>query len=305
MSEHAPIFPIPKATTSTVAETPLSNVFDDQAIEQRNSLLTIQPKLTIGSPDDLYEQEADSVANSIMRMPEMPFSVQRKCAACEQEEIQKKPLTITSFIQKRGEDGGGVASDAISNQIESSRGGGSPMGESTKSFMESRFGNDFSGVRIHTDANAVQLSQNLNAQAFTVGNDVFFNQGKYNPESDSGKHLLAHELTHTLQQGGGIERKIQRTMYNGNDEFGSFSLNDSTCAFNYNQTWFFDFRVELSDEEKNQLMENARTHVHSVWSNKFQLVPTPLVDLRSCPCTEGATVDVNIRTVNHRKTGRG
>ena len=66
--------------------------------------------------------------------------------------------------------------------------------------MESRMGTDFSNVRIHTDSQSVALSSELNAQAFTVGHDVYFNSGKYSPESSDGKHLLAHELTHVIQQ---------------------------------------------------------------------------------------------------------
>jgi hypothetical protein len=76
--------------------------------------------------------------------------------------------------------------------------------------MESRIGADFGQVRIHNDSNAHQLSAKLNAQAFAVGNNVFFNQGKYNPESQSGKHLLAHELTHTVQQGASVRPMIQK-----------------------------------------------------------------------------------------------
>ncbi|NIJ54694.1 eCIS core domain-containing protein [Dyadobacter arcticus] len=186
----------------------------------------IQPKLTMGSPNDHFEQQADQVADRVISMSAThthtsagaDVVVQRKCAACanEEEQVQRKPLDITPIIQKSVADGGGFASDAVSGQIDSARGGGSPMNEGTRSFMESRFGNNFSGVRIHTDSNAIQLSQNLNAQAFTVGNDVFFNQGKYNPDSDSGKHLLAHELTHTVQQGGGkIKRKLIATGSSG------------------------------------------------------------------------------------------
>ncbi len=177
---------------------------------------TIQTKLEVGSPNDKYEQEADSVADRVINnagnssISESSPGIQRKCAACEEEEkVQRKHLNITPIIQKSGNEGGGVANDAISIQIAASKGGGTPMGESTKSFMENRFGNDFSGIRIHTDSNAIQLSQNLDAQAFTVGNDVFFNQGKYSPDSDSGKHLLAHELTHTVQQNGGMPKAVQ------------------------------------------------------------------------------------------------
>ena len=87
------------------------------------------------------------------------------------------------------------------------------MAAHTMSQMQSGFGADFSQVRIHTDSNAVQLSKDLGAQAFTHGNDIYFNEGKYNPSSTSGQHLLAHELTHTIQQGGSAsmaQNKIQR-----------------------------------------------------------------------------------------------
>jgi hypothetical protein len=84
------------------------------------------------------------------------------------------------------------------------------MPVNTKTFMESRFGADFSGVRIHSGGYASQLSGELNAQAFTVGNDIYFNNGKFSPDSSDGKHLLAHELTHTIQQRNSLQRHIQR-----------------------------------------------------------------------------------------------
>ncbi len=167
--------------------------------------MSIQRKLAIGDADDPLEQEADAVADNIMRMPEQHF-IQRKCAHCEEEEqVQRKPLasSITPFIQTKGADGG-TASNSVTNQINTTRGSGSSMDRPTQSFMESRFGTDFSNVKIHTGTDAVQMSRELNAQAFTVGNDIYFNSGKYNPSSDSGKHLLAHELTHTVQQEGGM-----------------------------------------------------------------------------------------------------
>ena len=76
--------------------------------------------------------------------------------------------------------------------------------------MESRVETDLSAVRVHTGDYAAELSQQLNAQAFTVGNDIYFNSGKFSPGSDDGKQLLAHELVHTIQQGAGISRKVQR-----------------------------------------------------------------------------------------------
>lgn len=183
---------------------------------------TIQKKLSVGSANDTYETEADAMANKVMRMQEPQQNVshtgalvQRKCAHCEQEEkLRMKPLveSISPLIQKSPAENSdeSQAPSHVENQINSSRGGGSTMDHNTKSFMESRFGTDFSAVKIHTGSQAVQMSRELNAQAFTVGNDVYFNEGKYSPNTDSGRHLLAHELTHTVQQSGGIGRKVQR-----------------------------------------------------------------------------------------------
>ncbi|KAA2239288.1 DUF4157 domain-containing protein [Chitinophaga agrisoli] len=167
-------------------------------------------QLVIGPVDAPQEREADAIAERVIRMP-IPSFIQRKCAHCEQEEqAQRKPLA--SFIQRKEASGNATASAAVTQQIHATQGGGSAMSGSTRSFMESRFGADFSSVRIHTGTDAVQLSRDLNAQAFTVGNDIYFNSGKYAPESTEGKHLLAHELTHTLQQSGGIGRKMIQRM---------------------------------------------------------------------------------------------
>jgi hypothetical protein len=178
---------------------PLLNDIDKESMKR----LHIQSKLSIGSPEDSLEHEADAVAEKVMRMPEN-IIIQRKCAECEDEEkLQRKPLA--SFIQKMGYDSGTTASDSVTQQIDSTKGSGSVLESTAKSFMENRFGTDFSGVKIHSGDYAAKMSQELNAQAFTVGNDIYFNSGKYNPNSDSGKYLLAHELTHTVQQGEGIK----------------------------------------------------------------------------------------------------
>jgi len=94
---------------------------------------------------------------------------------------------------------------AIEQNLNSSKASGMPMSENTQTFMENRFGRDFSNVRIHTGQQATEMSNNLHAQAFTHGNNIYFNQGKYNPDSTSGKQLLAHELTHTIQQGASTQ----------------------------------------------------------------------------------------------------
>jgi len=93
--------------------------------------------------------------------------------------------------------------------IDAMRGGGAPLDPTARAFMEPRFGHDFSQVRVHTDTRAATVARSLDALAFTVGNDIAFAPGQYRPGSDEGRALLAHELTHTLQQTGGAAR-VQR-----------------------------------------------------------------------------------------------
>lgn len=95
----------------------------------------------------------------------------------------------------------------LESTLNSSKGGGTPLSGKVKTEMESGIGADFSNVRIHNDATAVQMNKQLGAQAFATGNNIYFNEGKYNPNSKDGKHLLAHELTHTVQQGAAIRKK--------------------------------------------------------------------------------------------------
>lgn len=120
----------------------------------------------------------------------------------EEEEIQEKEEEGVQTLQKQASGDDGNTSHPIENTLQSSKGGGSPLDTNTKGEMESGFGADFSGVRVHNDSAAVQMNQQLGSQAFANGSDIYFNEGNYNPGSDSGKHLLAHELTHTVQQGG-------------------------------------------------------------------------------------------------------
>jgi len=171
-------------------------------------LFLIQPKLTVGDVDDPLEREADAVADQVMRTDTQPF-IQRKCAHCEEEErVQRKP--VTDFISRKAtENSSQPVSSQVSQGIQNENGKGSSMQGPVMDFMESRFSADFSDVNIHTGARATDLTAQLKAQAFTVGNDIYFNEGKYSPETDSGKHLLAHELTHTIQQGN--NKLIQRT----------------------------------------------------------------------------------------------
>lgn len=218
----------------------------------------VQTKLTIGKPGDRYEQEADSMADRVMSMPDP--NVQRKCAECKEEEnlqrqpeeeedkelIQSKELrrqpeeeedeeiaTMSNEVRREVDEeeeeeispmsnelrretdeeeeetvspkslSGGTpqVTPEIQNSISSMKGGGQPLPDSTRAFFEPRFKRDFSRVRLHTDSRAAEIAKSINARAFTVGRNIAFGAGQYSPDASSGKRLLAHELTHTVQQG--------------------------------------------------------------------------------------------------------
>jgi hypothetical protein len=105
-------------------------------------------------------------------------------------------------------DGGFDVGGDIEETIRSQRGGGQALPAETQGFFENRFGRDFSSVRVHDNAQSDTLNRSLQARAFTTGKDIFFKQGEYNPGSGAGQTLLAHELTHVIQQNGDeIQRK--------------------------------------------------------------------------------------------------
>ncbi|AFZ24519.1 hypothetical protein Cylst_2289 [Cylindrospermum stagnale PCC 7417] len=131
-----------------------------------------------------------------------------------QNRTQTKPITSTNpliqrFVQRAEGNIKSQENPSLESRLANQKGSGSPLDEQTRSFMEPRFGNDFSSVRVHTDSPSVQMNQELEAQAFTHGQDVFFGAGKYNPGADDGKRLLAHELTHVVQQTGAVQPKKQ------------------------------------------------------------------------------------------------
>ncbi|PSL44805.1 uncharacterized protein DUF4157 [Chitinophaga niastensis] len=222
MSEHNTIAPATPAISSAAEPVVLNTTNTQPPALYTNGLqrLPIQYQLSVGAVDDPMEQEADAVADKIMRMPENNF-IQRKCAHCEEEEKDKVRLKpLAAFIQRKSGDSNKAVSNTVSEGIAATRGNGSALPARTQSFMENRFGTDFSNVNIHTDTPAVRLSAELGAKAFTIGNDIYFNEGKFSPESDSGKHLLAHELTHVIQQQGGA----------GNGMVQRAEVDDRSCA---------------------------------------------------------------------------
>ena len=154
----------------------------------------IQPKLEYGNSGDKYEKEADHAADMVMKTSDNQLSQ----PSSAKQTIQLKEI---SGYTHAGENAW------IENNLKGKSSGNS-LSETTRTFMENRFGVDFSQVRIHTDSHAARMNEAMNAHAFTYGNNIYFNSGNYNPESASGKHLLAHELSHTVQQGK--SKRIQK-----------------------------------------------------------------------------------------------
>ena len=180
----------------------------------------IQPKLMVGPVGDKHEQEADRMARQVVRgmAPALQRSAMRRPThalvippvqrdGMDEEELHAKP--------NHGMEGGEVDTE-VARSIQSAKGGGAPLADGVRSSMEQGFGADFGGVRVHTGGEADALNRSLNARAFTTGNDVFFGKGEYNPGSSGGKELLAHELTHTVQQGAAPLQRQADTSGAGN-----------------------------------------------------------------------------------------
>lgn len=221
----------------------MQQIVGNQALVQMLRAKSIQAKLAVSQPGDTYEQEADRVADQVMRMPDPVVQCQspeeedtlqtsplagtitpmiQRQSPEEEEKLQTSPLskcararTITPWIQRQSpeeeeeplqakaasEVAPAVDSD-VEGDINNLRDGGQPLPEPVRNYFEPRFGYDFSQVRVHTDSRAADTAQAVNAKAFTFGQDVVFNSGQYAPEHEEGKKLIAHELTHVVQQNG-------------------------------------------------------------------------------------------------------
>jgi dienelactone hydrolase len=179
---------------------PLQRLLDTNAV---------QAKLTIGEPNDKYEQEADAVAQDVVQRLHSPVSETPPETEVQREtEAGKHQLQRKAILQRTHAVGGEPASADLEGSINRAKGGGQPLDTGLQRSMSQAMGADFSGVRVHTDSHADQLNQSIQAKAFTTGQDVFFRQGAYDPGSRGGQELIAHELTHVVQQKGTGQTKI-------------------------------------------------------------------------------------------------
>ncbi|MGH9223514.1 MAG: DUF4157 domain-containing protein [Acidimicrobiales bacterium] len=150
----------------------------------------LQPKLQVGPAGDPYEREADRVADEVMR----------NLSPTVQTDDLESPVRRSLVETAVGLEGGPLGADTEA-EVQRHRGGGARLPGPLQQSMEHSFGADFGGVRVHTGPAADELSRSMQASAFTVGSDIFLARGQYRPQTTSGQRLLAHELTHTVQQG--------------------------------------------------------------------------------------------------------
>lgn len=180
-----------------------------ECAECRRTRSAAQPKLRVNQPGDRYEREADRVAAQVLHpswshatRPTInpvgsPGAIQRQ--ANEEEEIDVTDADLLSMKEIPGHPH--EMSATVAGRIHSMDGGGTRLAPPVRAFMEQRFGYDFSRVRVHTDARAADTARSLHARAYTVGRNIAFGSGEYQPNTTEGQHLLAHELAHVVQQG--------------------------------------------------------------------------------------------------------
>ncbi len=206
----------------------------------------LQTKLRIGQPGDKYEQEAERVAEHVMRMPE-PCEIQRK----SEEDLSEAKRDLRSTHE---------ATPELEANFNALSGGGQPLPESVRSFFEPRFGYDFSHVRIHTDAKAAESAHAFNAQAYTVGQDIAFGEGKYVPDTLAGKQLVAHELTHVIQQRGESTLNVFKTL----------QMNPE------NEITFPPENITVTASEKKKILEKAGWKQRSIITTLVNFKGEPL-----------------------------
>ncbi|MEO8237490.1 MAG: DUF4157 domain-containing protein [Flavobacterium sp.] len=197
----------PKTKEKTSTSKSLVQPKKEDEIQKKNAVekIDIAPNKT----DAVKTESPKAKEKSLPSKPLIQKKKEEDIQAKEEEEIQakedEKELQMSAAADANPSD-----ASNLETTLNSNKGGGSPLSGKVKTEMESGIGADFSNVRIHNDSTAVQMNQQLGAQAFATGNNIYFNEGKYNPNSQDGKHLLAHELTHTVQQGATIRQKPEQ-----------------------------------------------------------------------------------------------
>jgi peptidoglycan hydrolase-like protein with peptidoglycan-binding domain len=235
----------------------------------------LQPKLTVGAANDPYEQESEQVASQVINMPEVAVNSMQRAISPEEDKkkmLQTKPLaaSITKFVQRQPESEeekkdpiqpksaralseSFEAGNDIETQLSLSKGRGTPLPDQMRTFMEPRFGVDFSHVNVHTGSDAITMNRDVGAQAFTYGSDIYYGKGR----SPNNMELTAHELTHVVQQRGGtissnrltafnqMGHNIRQTSTQQLSRQGLLNAGQETAAINFNNARYDERSIRI------------------------------------------------------------
>jgi len=276
----------------------LQQTAGNQAVQRLVKSRALQAKLTISQRGDMYEQEADRVAEQVMRV---------------KDHTVLTPSLTRSISSESGEGlyckawpGG----ESVRKPLKHPTSGGQSIPNSDRRFFESRFGYDFSQVRIHTDSKAGKAARSVNALAYTMGSDVVFGDGQYRPGTESGRKLLVHELAHVIQQGTAGTPSLQRRKVPGPTPAGA------TCPIAIDSPMHVDTDV-LFSLGSSTLMSTAIADISSFvgrWNaagaNKFvrvdgyasvyegerQLQPTDPLAVWALSCDRAMNVEQELMT---------
>ncbi|MCB0611993.1 MAG: DUF4157 domain-containing protein [Phaeodactylibacter sp.] len=289
---------VEKKNTGNVQKKPVAGFFNPN---------TIYPKLTIGQPDDQYEREADAMGERALSMKETNGhptpTIQSKCTDCPDEErlqqeaapeeelpVEEAPAisrqvagigeeeeetSTGSPLMRKSANSEMAASPNLSSRLQSMQGQGQPLAAEKQAFFGRAFGRDFSGVRVHTDEEAVRMNEGLHARAFTHGSDIYFNRGQYDPGFPEGKRLLGHELAHVVQQGRGLKTKplIQRDARVISRVEGTGRPTDLLIVIR-GQYWSFGVpSIESPSEYPDNFLEQVYRELYNVL-NTVQVAPS-------------------------------
>ncbi len=207
----------------------------------------------VQNSNSIHQQGIPNHQNKLMRKLDVP-TLQREVMPEEEEE---KELQMKPMIQCQSSEDG-TASPDLEATIQQARGSGQPLAQSILEPMEQAFGADFSGVKIHTDAQSNQLNRSIQAKAFTTGQDIFFREGAYEPGSRGGQELIAHELTHVVQQNGSaVQRSLQPQQKSVIQRQGDQSPAQSTAGFSGDVAGDLDKLYKQAEEAQPELYEKV------------------------------------------------
>lgn len=251
------------------------------------AVASVPPPVIQKAPDEEQqapEEDAD-IAPMIMRRVFYSAPADPPPPSADPPPIQRRPIFESAAdqpdesLQRQSNAPVPAPPPDFSARLQSSKGGGAPLPSGVQQPMEQAMGADFSQVRIHADRSAADMSRSIQAKAFTHGNDVYFNEGQYAPHSTEGQHLLAHELTHTVQQGGGVQPALLQRQENssaGSNEFvspsgkGKVIRAGNTFSIEVAKIKVPDFKLGFMSNPPYELPRNDRENLQITdWENQF------------------------------------